>query len=182
MLNWALEGIIQGLFTLLVLGIGSIAIWLTIGRWIVRKEVRKHGLEALQKGIHTAFTEPDSQERAMVGELIGLSMSFALNELPKLIPENLNEAPHPFFHSLMRRIETHILKAIMGGMGRVMQKGKEGELPDLGANPIGAITGILGGKNPMGGLGEAFSLLQMFMGQQQGNAGQKSTGGGSGWL
>ena len=185
MLEQALwEGLVTGAIALTILLIGSVLMWLTLGKYMITNYASKK----LESSLKDAYENPEGENGQMVANLSQLGLVAALKSLSELIPEDPNTPAHPMVNSMFRRFEEHIFKGIMGAFGRQMKKmhetGGAGATPG-GINPmalLGGLTGGKGGSDQMGGLGNIMGLLQMFGGMQgQGGGNTPPKTGGSGW-
>lgn len=184
--NAILEGLISGGIATCLLIIGSLVMWLTVGKHIIKTQATKQLLEGLQD----AYENPEGEYGQMVSNLAQLGLVAALKSLSELIPEDPNAPAHPMVNSMFRRFEEHIFKGIMASFGRRMQQMQKDGAPGApaGMNPAGlmGMLGGLGGKGgagAMGGLGDLMGLLQMFQGAtgQGGGNTPPSKPGGEGW-
>ena len=183
-----LETALKALLELGILSIGAVIMWLTLGKYLIKKQITRYGAEALKNGLQEAYDDPEGEYGQMVANISQLGLVAALKSLSELIPEDPNLPAHPMINSFFRRAEDHIFKGIMGAFGRQMKKMQEtggaGATPG-GINPmalLGGLTGGKGGSDQMGGLGNIMGLLQMvgnMQGQGGGNTPPKT--GGSGW-
>ena len=181
-----LEGLVTGAIALTILLIGSVLMWLTLGKYMIKTYATKQ----LMEGLEDAYENPEGEYGQMVSNLAQLGLVAALKSLSELIPEDPNTPAHPMVNSMFRRFEDHIFKGIMASFGRRMKTMQEGGAPGApaGMNPAGLMgmlggLGGLGGKGgagAMGGLGDIMGLLQMFQGQGGGDT-PPSKPGGKGW-
>jgi len=174
-----LEGLITGGLALIILFVGSVIMWLTLGKYMITNYATKK----FESALVDAYENPEGEYGQMVANLSQLGLVAALKSLSELIPEDPNMPAHPMVNSFFRRAEDHIFKGIMGAFGRQMKKMSEGGAGATpGGNPL-AMLGMLGGggkgTDQGAGLGNIFSLLQMFQGMQGGNNPPKT--GGSAW-
>jgi hypothetical protein len=182
MLEQALwEGLITGAIALVILLVGSVLMWLTLGKYMITNYASKK----LESSLQDAYENPEGENGQMVANLSQLALVAALKSLSELIPEDPNQPAHPMVNSFFRRAEDHIFKGIMGAFGRQMKKMQEGGAgAPAGLNPaglMGMLGGAKGGSDSMGSLGSIMSLMQMFAGMQGGGSSQPKSGG-SGWL
>jgi len=176
-----LEGLITGGIALIILLIGSVLMWLTLGKYMITNYATKK----FESALVDAYENPEGEYGQMVSNLSQLGLVAALKSLSELIPEDPNTPAHPMVNSMFRRLEDHIFKGIMGGIGRQIKKGQAGGPDGTPAlNPAGLLGMLSGGtgkgSDAMGGLGNIMSLMQMFSGLQGGGNTPPKTGG-SGW-
>lgn len=156
--------------------------WLTLGRYVVTNYATKK----FESALTDAYENPQGEYGQMVGKLSQLGMSFALNTLSELIPEDPNTPAHPMVNSMFRRLEDHLFKGIMGAFGRHAKKVQESLGGDGGVNPMALLQQFggagKGGASGFGDLGGIFNLLSTFQGMTGGGQPAKQSSGGGGWF
>jgi len=161
-MDFALE-IVRILAYMGAAALGSVVIWLMLGRWIVEK----YAMRKLQAGFQKAIDDPGGPESKMIGSLCQQGVAYALNSLPELIPENPNEPAHPVFNAILRRIEDHAGKAMFAAFGRIMNNMKKAGIDVQGGNVAINPLGILGNLGGSGNIVDMLPHLAQLGGQMQ---------------